>query len=83
MSCDTSSGGYLVCENVSSLTDGYQQVLWIVPIAGNTTHRFRLWMYFRLTSSFNTWATWSEEIFSRADRSWILSRRGKEARISV
>jgi hypothetical protein len=39
-------------------------------------------MYFRLTSSFNTWATWSEEIFSRADRSWILWG-SKENRISV
>lgn len=82
MSCDTSSGGYLVCENVSSLTNGYQDVL-CIGIAGNTTHRFRLWMYFRLTSSFNTWATWSEEIFSRADRSWILGKTGKETRISV
>ena len=32
MSCDTSSGGYFVCENVSSLTNGYQQVLCIVQL---------------------------------------------------
>lgn len=30
-------------------------------------------MYFRLTSSFKTCATWSAEIFSRAERSWILA----------
>jgi hypothetical protein len=32
------------------------------------THRLTLWMYFRLTSSFKTCATESDEIFSRAER---------------
>lgn len=38
------------------------------------THRLTLWMYFRLTSSFKTCATESDEIFSRAERAWILHR---------
>jgi hypothetical protein len=33
------------------------------------SYRFKLWMYLRLTSSFSTCATWSAEIFSRAERS--------------
>jgi len=40
-------------------------------ICENVNIRLRLCMYFLLTSSFKTWATWSLEIFSRAERSWI------------
>lgn len=46
-------------------------------------HRLTLWMYLRLTSSFKTWATWSLEIFSRAERSCILHKANRSANEAV
>ena len=67
MSWEMSSGGYFVCEKVNNLDISSKHVnsypRRVIP------YLFKLWMYFLLTSSFRTWATWSDEIFSRADRS--------------
>lgn len=71
MSCVTSSGGYLVWEKVKSLGNSMRTR---GKVDLDAINLLRLWMYFRLTSSLRTWATWSVEIFSRAERSWILGR---------
>ena len=66
MSWVTSSGGYFVWEKVKSLK---RSVRSRGNVGLDVVDLFRLWIYFRLTSSLRTWATWSVEIFSRAERS--------------
>jgi len=66
MSWVTSSGGYLVWEKVKSLEKSVRSR---GKVGLGAINLLRLWIYFRLTSSLRTWATWSVEIFSRAERS--------------